>query len=290
MSQSYTGGDQSAITSNATVYVTHGGTDLGFLSPGVSIGFPQGVAPRRFAQSKSPYAFVNTQGDAFVEGVMHQLTQALLLKLMQNATSLDGGNAIGINGDFGVVLSEAEAWTYFLHNISGLPKRMKYPKAILHINGPIPAGADVEELAAPFRMVATKDNTASANEQLLRLYYNEDETEVTITPSPADAATGVSTSATITLTFSAAIGTDFQVIAADNSFIKLIRADTGVNALTSVSWNAAGTVATLAHATLQASTGYLIIVDGSLRAASGRKVAGDGSNSGTTMIANFTTA
>lgn len=289
MSQSYSGGDQSVITSNASFYCTHGGTDLGFLGQDASIAFPQSTAPRMFAQSKASYAIINTAGEAYIDGVMNQLTQALLLKLLQNATSLDSGNRIGVNGDFGIILDTASAWTYFLHNISGLPKRMNYPKATLRTNGALPIGSKVDELSIAFRMEAVKDNTAPANEQLLALYYNEDATAITLTPSPADAAAGVAVDAAVTVTFSLAIGADYQVTAAVNPYIYLINTTTGVTALTSVSWNAAGTVATLAHASFGATTPYVLIVSGEMRGDSGIKISGDGATSGTNLITNFTT-
>lgn len=289
MTQTYTGGDITKVTGNASAYVTHGGTDMGLLSPELTLQLPDAVEVLRFAQSKLPYAFRTAEDDPpFVSGNIAQVTQALMLKLIQGGVD-DSGNAVGFDGNVGNTLTTGAGWTYFLHNVASLPKRLWFPKASIHLDGDISIGSAADMFMAPFRMVGQIDNSQSTGEKLYKLYYTEDATLVTITPSPADAATSVAVDATITLTFSEAVGEDFQQTGATGPYIYLIDTSDGTTAATSISWNTAGTVATIAHGDFSTSTTYNIIVSPEVRSATGKRIAGDGSTTNTAFISNFAT-
>lgn len=289
MTQTYTGGNIEQVTGNASAYVTHGGTDMGLLSPELTMQLPDAVEVLRFAQSKLPYAFRTAEDDPpFVSGQIAQVTQALMLKLIQGGVD-DSGNAVGFDGNVGNTLTTGAGWTYFLHNVASLPKRLWFPKASIHLDGDVSIGSAADMFMAPFRMVGQIDNSQSVGEKLYKLYYTEDATLLTVTPSPADAATGVADDATITLTFSAAVGEDYQQTGT-GPHIRLIKTSDGTNAISSISWNAAGTVATIAHAALTTSGVYNLIVSEEIRGANGMRLAGNGSSANTVQINNFTVA
>lgn len=290
MSQSYTGGDITKVTGNASVYLTHGGTDSGLMSPDVTVNLAPSSEPMHFAQAQAAYGKRTIEGNfPFVSGEIHEITQAMALKLHPDAVTLDSGNSIGHDGDYGIVMPTSEGWLYWLHNLADLPKRLKFPAATFEASGEMEMGSQVGMFRQGFQMSAMRDASGTADERLWRMYWNEDADLVTVTPSPADAATGVAVDAAVTLTFSEAIGEDFRVTAADNPYIFIMK-DDGTEATTGITWNAAGLVATIAHANFGASTQYHIIVSGSIRSTEGKLLAGNGTVAGTKQIVNFTTA
>lgn len=286
----YTDGSTGELTGNASVGVVHGGTDLGYLAENVTIKLPVAIRNLKFAQNQMPVAVEIDEGEPpAVSGIIHQMVQSKAIKLFPHATDVGPGTSFGIDGSLGQIVTGSVTWVYFFHDISGLPKRLWFPKGIMTVDGDIPVGSGADMIGAPFTIVGTHDSSQSTGYQLWHWYWDESGAINTCTPSPADAAASQAVDVAVTLTFDEAIGDDFQVTSSDNPYIYLVKTDDGTNKITSISWNAAGTVATIAHANFATSTTYLLMVSGQLRAATGKLLAGDGVTAGTQQINYFGT-
>lgn len=284
----YTGGTAANQSHSGAAYAVVDGTDLGIMINGFKIHDQVKIAERWYDTYQAPTdAVIEGQEFWFDANAAEIAFASGNLELIHHLTSNDGGSTLSRGTDLlGSLPATHTVYIYFLDEKPC--KRIYMPKAVMFANGDMDGGSKVFDKFQPLRIMALADTTVSTESMRLVQYQNAtDATLLTVVAAPADGAAAQAVDVAVTLTFSEAVGANFRTNIL--RYVSMAKADGTAIALTAT-WNAAGTVCTLAHANFSASTTMVWHLSKGIRAATGKYFAGDGSTAETEKWLNFATA
>lgn len=284
----YSGGNTAYVTFDRRAYLTYDGNDLGFTSGGIRIGLGPTPQMMEFDQFSDAMGAVVNPSEIYIEGMLSQLHfSSGNLERLFHLTELDGGATLGRGTDqTGAIITGVQTKLSFISSIPAAV--LVIHKSIMTQNGDVEFNREVDALSVPFRIVGIVDQSKAETRNLFEFWLTENTDLVTVTPSPADGALSVAVDAAFTVTFSEEMSAQTQDDILD--LLTLVEADGTESQPSAASWNTGGTVVTLTHSNWTAATVHILQISSLARAASGKRIAGDGAANGTRFVSSFTTA